>query len=225
MTRAWHFGTSNPGIPGRPNIRRREVAFSRRYSRFVSLSKWLFPGLAVGLLLLIVWWPRIHATLDKVRFQLPHLDLTEARELRMVQARYSGVDRENRPFVLTAEVAHQQPKADDLVSLDAPKGDITSADGSWTELAARDGIYQPVSQLLDLFGKVDIYQDKGNEFHTDSIHVDTAASTAESDDPVQGQGPFGQVTAEGIQIRDHGDTIIFTGHAVLDLVPRSKATQ
>jgi lipopolysaccharide export system protein LptC len=214
---------SDTGITARLDVRRRRGAvFSRRYSRFVSLSKWLFPALAVGLLLLIVSWPRIQATLDKVRFQLPHLDRTDARELRMVQARYTGTDRQNRPFVLTAEVAHQLPKADDLISLDAPKGDITQADGTWTELTAWTGVYQPDSQLLDLFGKVDLYQDKGNEFHTDSIHIDLASNTATGHDPVRGQGPFGQVTAEGIEILDHGDTIVFTGHAVLTLLPRGK---
>jgi lipopolysaccharide export system protein LptC len=189
------------------------------------MSKWGFPMLAVGLLLLIVWWPHIQATLEKVRFQVPHLDLTEARELRMVQARYTGIDRQNRPFVLTAEVAHQQPKDDGLVSLDAPKGDITQADGTWTELTAWTGVYQPDAQLLDLFGKVDIYQDKGNEFHTDSIHIDLASNSAEGHDPVEGHGPMGQINAEGIRIVDRGDTIIFTGHAVLKLVSRAKAPQ
>jgi lipopolysaccharide export system protein LptC len=214
------------GLPAGLSIqRRRRAVYSRRYSRFVSLSKWLFPALAVGLLLLIVWWPRIQSTLEKVRFQVPHLDLTEARELRMVQARYTGIDRQNRPFVLTAEVAHQAPKDDGLVSLDAPKGDITEADGTWTELTAWTGVYQPDAQLLDLFGKVDIYQDKGNEFHTDSIHIDLATNSAEGHDPVEGHGPLGQINAEGIRILDRGDTIIFTGHAVLKLLPRNKDTQ
>ena len=50
----------------------------------------------------------------------------QAQDVRMVAARYTGLDRENRPFVVTAEVAHQTPKADDAIALDGPKADLTT---------------------------------------------------------------------------------------------------
>src|SRR6185312_2078985 len=110
-----------------------------------------------------------------------------------------------------ADVARQKPKLDGLITLERPKGDLTTASGSWLELSASTGLYQPQPQLLDLFGEVGLYQDKGNEFHSATAHVDMAAGTAEGDDPITGQGPFGNVTAEGFRILDRGDTIIFTG--------------
>ena len=107
----------------------------------------------------------------------------------MVAARYTGLDRENRPFVVTAEVARQKPELDDLITLERPKGDLTTASGNWLELTADTGLYQPQPQLLDLFGNVALFQDKGNEFHSDSAHVDMGAGTAEGDDPVDRPGP------------------------------------
>lgn len=207
----------------RGSLRRRlRFASARSYSRFVQWTKLLLPAMAVFLLLLIAVWPRIEAVIERVHFQLPRLDLAEARQLRMVQPRYAGIDRQNRPFVLTAEAAKQAPRSDDLVSLDGPKGDLTTLSGNWLEITADAGTYLPTPQLLDLFGDVELYQDRGNEFHTDSAHVDMANGTAEGHDPVDGHGPFGHVTAEGFQMYDRGDVLIFTGKTKLDLLPRPR---
>ncbi len=197
----------------------------RRYSRFVSLAKRILPGVAAFLLLLVGIWPHLQTEIERVHFTAPRLDPREAQDLRMVNAHYSGIDRQNRPFVITADVARQSPNVDDLIALEGPKGDLTSTSGSWFELSGYTGLYQPNAQILDLFGDVQLFQDKGNEFHTDSAHVDMAKGTAVGHDRVTGQGPFGQVTGEGFRILDHGATIIFTGRAQLELIQHEKDTK
>lgn len=205
--------------------RRLRASFDRRYSRFVFLAKRILPAVAVTLLLLVAAWPRVQEAIERMHFTLPRLDLREAQDLRMVNARYSGIDRQNRPFVVTADVARQNPNADDLVSLEGPKGDMTTANGSWFELSGYTGIYQPQQQLLDLFGNVELFQDKGNEFRTDSAHIDMANGTAQGDEPIEGQGPFGHITGQGFRILNRGDTIIFTGHSHLELVAHDKTAE
>lgn len=194
----------------------------RGYSRFVSLAKRVLPAIAVGLLLLVASWPRLQAVFNEVRVHIPRIDTREARNLRMVSVHYAGIDRQNRPFVVTAKTAQQMPKVDDLVSLDQPKADLTTDSGGWLELGAYTGIYQPQPQLLDLFGNVALFQDKGNEFHSDSARINMQQGTAEGDDPVTGQGPFGTVAAQGFRMLDRGDTIIFTGHTKMLIRPREK---
>jgi lipopolysaccharide export system protein LptC len=203
---------------------RRTPRAGRRYSRFVFLTKLALPAAAAGLLLLVAAWPRLQTIMETVRAAVPRLDLSEARDLNMVKARYTGTDRQNRPYVITAAVARQKPKAGGLVALDEPKGDLTTQGGSWLELSAATGLYQPKPQLLDLYGNVSLYQDKGNEFHSASAHVDMNAGTAVGDEPVTGQGPFGTVSAQGFRILDRGDTIIFLGHARLEVRPREGQT-
>ena len=202
------------------------ILVGRRYSRFVALSKRLLPAVAVTVLLLVAIWPRIEGTLTTLRLPLPRLDVSGARDLQMVAARYAGVDRDNNPFVVTADIARQKPKLNDLVTLERPKGDLTTAggNGSWLELSADTGFYQPQPQLLDLYGNVALFQDKGNEFHSSSAHLNMAASTAEGDAPVSGKGPFGTVKAQGFRIIDRGATIIFTGHATLEIEPHAGET-
>ena len=200
----------------------RPRALNRGYSRFVGVAKRTLPAVAVILLALVAVWPHLQSELERVHFSPPRIDPREALDLRMVNAHYTGIDRQNRPFVITAEIARQNPNVDDLVALEGPKGDLTSTSGAWFELIAYTGLYQPNAQLLDLFGNVQLYQDKGNEFHTDSAHVDMGNGNAEGNDPVEGQGPFGHISGQGFRIRDHGDIIIFTGHAHLELVPHEK---
>jgi lipopolysaccharide export system protein LptC len=166
----------------------------------------------------VALWPRLQEDFERLTvIPLPRLDPRDARDLRMVNARYTGLDRQNRPFVITAEVARQSPEVDQLMSLEGPKGDLTTLSGTWIELTAATGLYQPETQVLELFGDVHIYQDKGDEFETDTAHIDMKESNAEGHDRTVGHGPFGHVEAEGFRILNHGDIIVFTGHSHLVL--------
>src|SRR5258708_22968727 len=115
--------SASAGTEARPRARAR---LSPGYSRFVSLAKRILPAIALVLLLLVAAWPRIQDALEHVHFAPPQLDLREAQDVRMVQARYSGVDRQHRPFTITAHVARQNPSANDTLALEHPKGDLTT---------------------------------------------------------------------------------------------------
>lgn len=195
------------------------------YSRFVARAKRLLPLMAIGLLILVVVWPRLDIHFD--RFSLiPKIDRQQAHDLRMLHARYTGIDKENRPFVITADAAEQMSTdINDLVGLEGPKADVTTADGGWYEASAFTGTYQPQNKMLDLFGSVALYAARGDEFHTDSARVDLGNSNAEGNEHVTGQGPFGHVEAAGFRIVDRGATVIFTGHTDLYLEPHTKQAE
>ena len=216
-------GPLQSAVALRTNLRRRfRLDQGRNHSRFVQRTKWTLPALAMALLLLVAVWPQLESLFAHVRFGLPRIDLSEARRLRMVQPRYSGLDRENRPYILTADAATQVPRSDGLVTLDGPKADLTTNSGNWVQISGDAGTYDTQPQLLELYGNVELYQDRGNEFHTDSAHIDIANGTAEGHERVDGQGPFGHVIAEGFTMYNRGDVIIFTGKTNLTLLPRPR---
>jgi lipopolysaccharide export system protein LptC len=196
----------------------------RHYSRFVAWMKVALPCAAVTLLLLVVVWPRIQSTVERLQ-KMPRIDLNLARDLRMVNLHYSGTDRHDRPFTVIAEAARQRPGVDDLVELEVPKADMTTQSGTWLALTAYSGIYRPQSQLLDLFGDVELFQDKGNQFRTDSAHIDMSKGSADGSDPIEGHGPFGTIEAEGFRIENQGEVIVFTGKARLFLERREAREQ
>ncbi len=80
--------------------------------------------------------------------------------------------------------------------------------------------------MLDLKGGVIMFHDMGYEFHTPRASIDMANRSARGDSPVQGQGPFGQISAAGFRLLENGERIIFTGKTRLVLFPDApKPTQ
>lgn len=203
-----------PGAP-RPQLRWRERRVGDHYSRRVVLLRRLLPILGLTLLSFVAIWPRLGPLLDSVRLGFPLIDLREARELRMLNPRYAGIDRFNRPFVVTAAVGRQVPNRDDLMALERPKAEMAVHGGALIVVTAATAVYQSQAQLLDLFGDVTLLHENGTRFETKTAHVDVAASTAEGHDPVAGRGPSGDVEAQGFQILDKGQIVIFSGRSNL----------
>ncbi|MGH7116899.1 MAG: LPS export ABC transporter periplasmic protein LptC [Stellaceae bacterium] len=188
-----------------------------RYSRRVAILKRILPVIGVALLLLVAAWPRLAPLLDSVRLGFPGIDLREARELKMLNPRYAGVDRYNRPFVMTAAVGRQVPNHNNLLSLEQPRAELTVHGGAKITLAAATGIYQSQAQLLDLFGEVTLIHQNGTRFVTRQAHADFSDNTAEGHDPIVGNGPSGEIWGQGFRILDKGDSIVFTGRSHLVL--------
>jgi lipopolysaccharide export system protein LptC len=205
-----------------PAGRRREDAWIEaggRHSRRVAVLKRLLPAAGIGLLLLIAVWPRLAPMWERVRATIPVINLRDARELDMIHPRYAGVDRNGHPFVVTAVSGRQLAGRQDLMSLRAPRADITTHSGANIVVTANSGIYQSQARVLDMFGNVTLVHQNGTKFVTQSARIEAAGNRAEGTQPVVGHGPSGDLTAQGFRILDKGDTIFFTGRS--DLVLKS----
>jgi len=187
------------------------------HSRRVALLKRVLPAIGVSLMLLVAVWPRLAPLLERMRFAFPAIDLREARELRMLNPRYLGSDRENRPFVVTAAVGQQVPDNNDLMSLEQPRADMKAHDGASVVVTAATGIYQSQGQILDLFGNVTLVHENGTKVTTDTARFNVADNSGQGDDPVEGHGPTGDLKAQGFRLYNKGDTLIFTGRSDLVL--------
>ena len=182
-----------------------------RYSRAVAFLKRLLPMIGAALLLLVAAWPRLVPLFETVKLTVSGIDLREARELNMLNPRYAGTDRLNRPYVITAAVGHQLPNRSDLMSLEKPRAEMIVHGGANVVLTAATAMYQSQPQLLDLFGDVTLTHQNGSRFVTQRAHANLANDTAEGNVPVEGHGPSGDIWGQGFRILDKGDTIIFTG--------------
>jgi len=108
------------------------------------------------------------------------------------------------------------------VTLVMPKADITLEDGTWLVLTANEGVFARGEKKLNLAGNVNLYHDSGYEFRTARAAIDLAAGIAEGNDPVDGQGPFGQLRAAGFRMVNKGKVIHFLGKSKLTLFPGAK---
>ncbi len=193
------------------------------YSRFVALMKFFLPAGALALAGLVVLWPQMQVSDKGFRpGVVASVGPQDADRLRMVNARFSGLNKKTLPYTVTAPLAVQNNPQADEIELSSPKTDITLKDGSWLAVTADKGRYFQSRQILDLFGMVNLFHDSGYEFQSTRAHIDLVAGTAEGDQPVTGQGPFGELTAEGFRISDKGKSIYFTGSAKLVIYPHDR---
>lgn len=186
-----------------------------RSSRLVMLMKLLLPAIAAGLIGLIVAWPQLRTGDTRFRPGSARINPGEADVVRMTNARFQGADERGQPYVVTSVSATQPTGSASVVLMDAPKADIATDDGSWIALTADSGIYYRDLHKVDLSGAVNIFHDQGYEFRSQSAVIDLKAATASGNQRVEGQGPFGQIAAEGFQILERGHRLIFTGRTRL----------
>ncbi len=177
------------------------------------------PAGALALAGLVVLWPQLQVSDKGFRLGIAGVGPQDADNLRMVNARFAGLNKKSLPYTVTAPLAVQDGPEADEIQLSSPKTDITLKDGSWLAVTADKGRYLQSRQTLDLFGMVNLFHDSGYEFQSTRAHIDLVAGTAHGDQPVTGQGPFGELTAEGFRVFDKGKTIHFTGTAKLVIYP------
>lgn len=200
-------------------VARSSSAWIRSYSRFVSVMKVLLPLLALTLVTLVVVWPQMRT--DDARFRVGFSGLNDGgvEDPSMINARYYGVDQNRQPYSITADFARNLPQEQSQVELEMPKADLALDDGTWVVLTAESGVYDRDEETLDLVGAVDLFHDSGYEFQTSVASVDLNTGIATGTEPVRGQGPFGDLQAEGFHLEKKGQVIVFTGKARLVLYP------
>lgn len=199
---------ANGGGNGGAFRRRATITVNTRYSRLVQLMKVALPLAALAILALVAAWPSFIETAARKLSQEPG-------DSELLQPRYFSVDEKGQPFSLTAKRAKESDTASGLVNLDEPEAEMTELDGAWVTLRARTGYYNRQTRLLRMVGAVRILRDDGTEYHTEEAFADVAAGTSWGDVRIVGQGPQGEVAAEGFRMTDRGRTIVFVNQSAV----------
>lgn len=186
------------------------------YSKFVTWMKVLLPFVALGLIALVIAWPRLKAN-DGFRIGFSSIRLSGEAQPGMDNARYVGTDETQQPFSVTADLARIISQTDGEMALELPKADLTLEDGTWLVLTADTGRYKRSPPTLELQGGVNLFHDTGYEISTDQLMVHLKTGMAEGHTPVVGHGPFGELKSQGLKLIDKGRVIYFTGPARLIL--------
>ena len=189
------------------------------YSRFVITMKVGLPIVALGLVGLLFLWPQVQVSNIRLSVGLASFKAANPESPSMVNARFVGSDNRDQAFSITADLAKNILLGKSKVELEVPKADLAMQDGSWLAMTAKTGLYDQQGKSLALDGAVNLFHDSGYEFNTETALVDLEGGIAVGDKPVQGQGPFGQLMAEGVRIENMGKTMLFTGKAKLTIYP------
>jgi lipopolysaccharide export system protein LptC len=224
--------------------------FKRRRNKGLILAlKIVLPLIAVACVAYIVIWSRQVPIVHPIDV-VANVNQQSAADVTVKQVKYDGVDAKNRPFSITAESAVQPqnptpppapdkksssdednpsvPKsppapantASNVINLKQLVADMTLTNGAWVAVTADDGIYHRDAGTVDLSGNVTLFHDTGLQFQTDAATVDLRNDIARGDQPVEGQNLDGQLVAQGFEVRDDGQTVVFTGRAYMKLYPK-----
>lgn len=211
--------SSTPAQPGRQHTSLRAGGRPPRlsggdfYSSLVGILRYLLPAVAVGLILLLLVWPRVNQVGERFAVGLSDLRIDEPTNSTMVNARFDGIDDEGRPYRVTADQATQRPDDERLVDLERPTGDILTADQTWIAVEAKTGLYNKDEEVLDLEDGVTLFHDQGYEMTTESAKIYMNEGRVVGQRPVDAHGPSGTIRSEGIRIKDRGAVVVFTGPA------------
>ncbi|MEQ9607991.1 MAG: LPS export ABC transporter periplasmic protein LptC [Kiloniellaceae bacterium] len=224
---AAHSTIPTPGpVRGGANDRQKppppRLSGRNSYSLFVSSMKVLLPALAAGLVLLVIAWPQLMPDVSRSGLDFAKIARDQAKTLNMLNARYSGVDENNQPFNVAADLATQAPDDENVVELQHPKADIKTTEGDLVALTARVGHYRREEEILDLTGTVHLTHDKGFDILTETATINLNDGSATGDMPVSGQGPSGELQSQGFRLSDRGQVIVFTGKSRLVIYPEAK---
>lgn len=189
-----------------------------RPSRVARFLKITLPVLTLGLIALLALWPQFGG-IPGVDLSFPDTVL-EGNRLRMTNPRFQGLDKQNRPYVLTADTATQTRDVPREVTLEKPVAEIRDGGGGWYIGKAKTGLYREAERRLDLKGDIEIFSSNGYELRGEQAHFDMATGTVLSDSPVAGQGPIGSVKGNALAVGRNEKMVYLYGGVTATLYPR-----
>lgn len=177
-----------------------------RYTTFVSGMKVALPLLAIGILVAIMAWSQGQAP-------APQAKSKDAIDATMRDAVYESRDRENHPVKLQSPLTKQDPNTPDMLNLTRPSGTIQLGPDKTVEGSATSGDYDQKKGVLELKGDLTLRHSDGTTLKTDSATIDLNTNEAHTSEPVLLQGRFGEVRGQGMEIKEGGKVIVFTGES------------
>lgn len=193
--------------------------YAAGYSRFVNLSKMILPAIALLLIVLVIMWPYLKVKDTRFRLGFSSISVGEAGAPSMVNPRFFSADKDSQAFSVTADIAKNMLGGKSTVQLEMPKADISLDDGTWLVMTAETGVFGRAEKALDLAGSVNLFHDSGFEFNTDKARIDLDKGIAYGENPIRGQGPFGEIEGEGFLFNKKSKSILFTGKSRVLIFP------
>lgn len=202
--------------------RSKTLRHAARYSNFVRAAKVMLPVSAFAIVAAMLVFAFVYESDDRLTVSFSNVQQID-NDLRMVNPRFSGVDDERRPFLVTATAAVQDPANPRTVTLETLQADMTLSPTSWVSVNANRGVLNTDAETLTLEGAIDVYSDTGYEFHMERAIINLDSRAVVTDSPVAGQGPLGTLRADRFMAEDAGQTLRFDGNVRMRIFPPARS--
>jgi len=184
------------------------------YSKFIKTIKFVFLGISILMLLLIVINNRqsqIKIVGDKFSYS-EKIDGSINQVL--VKPIFMGLNKKEQPFKVTASKATRFKEETDTFYLENPIGEIL-IDNDKYYLSGNNGIYDKNIQELKINGDVKFNNNLDLKFSTTEVFFDFKKQVLFGEKAVSGYRSNTKIDSQGIKILNKENKIIFTGKTKL----------
>jgi len=184
---------------------------AERHSRFVFFMRLTLPILAVGIVAMVLIYsvaykPNIQKVLD-----YPSVGLGTGA-ISMTNPRLTGLDIEDRYFVVTAKEANRLPEDPARVTLISLSANVSEFEKDVLSLTAARGLVDSEANRVIFGPLVHIVLPDGYSFQTDQTFVDMNNGIIEGRAPIHGTGPVGTLTADGFKVKKDENLVQLIGN-------------
>ncbi len=155
---------------------------------------------------------------EEIKIQVESTIQEESGALVLEGVTYKGLTSEGNDFIVLAETAAENPDKPDQVALTSPRARVDTDTGNPMTIRSNNGLFFRNDDRVDLDGRVVIVRpDLGYTLLTEQAVAFLDSGMMTSNVQVRGFSPQGQVTADGMEIKDHGRDVLFKGKSILTL--------
>lgn len=194
-----------------------------RTGRSSRLLRRVLPVAVLLLLGLVLLWPVFNERSDSITLSYEDLQMG-GEQIRMENARYSGSDISDRPFMISADLALQEGVNADRALLTGVKAEIEISEGDMVAVTAGEGVYRRLEEKLVLDGGIHLQSGSGYMLSVERAEVDLSSGLAQGASPVSGSAPFGSFSAQSFTLDARARSLELQGHVRVRLVPGGQAS-
>ena len=184
------------------------------YSKFIKTIKFVFLGISILMLLLIVINNRqsqIKIVGDKFSYSEK---IDESINQVLVKPIFMGLNKKEQPFKVTASKATRFKEETNTFYLENPIGEIL-IDNNKYYLSGNNGVYDKNIQELKINGDVKFNNNLDLKFSTTEVFFDFKKQVLFGEKAVSGYRNNTKIDSQGIKILNKENKIIFTGKTKL----------
>jgi lipopolysaccharide export system protein LptC len=183
--------------------------------RLTRVLGWLFSAIALAMMGLLAYQAGTFSSL--VPMPLPSggeavgntSPAAPEEEITVTDSRFTGFDKNDQPFSISARSAVQDENDASKVRLQSVDAEVRHKSGQQIAIKSNEAVYDSNSKTIDLQGDVRISSTGGFDARMAKARVDIDRHRLRSEVPVKVVHPRGLIQANGMEIEDDGARILF----------------
>lgn len=180
------------------------------WSRLVKIIGVAAAAAGIGLALLFVFQAGILAPPAPEEVKTG-VKIDNPEQFSGTSSRITGIDKNQRPFVITADSGVQDKAVETLVHLNVVTGTFERPTGDKLDVTAVNGHYDTKSKGLDLDGNVVFKENTRFTANMDKAFINTDDQTMQSRSPVDVDMQGTMIKAGSMQVTEDGNRVLFKG--------------